>query len=92
MRWLSEFNGRMERRVPLAGLTWFGLGGPAEHVVHPVQAGDLGWVLRRALESGVPVKVLGDGQLTKKLKVEAARFSKQAAEKIKAAGGEVVVS
>ncbi len=37
------------------------------------------------------VKVLGDGSLTKKLKVEAAKFSKSAAEKIKGAGGEVVV-
>ena len=38
------------------------------------------------------VKVLGDGQLTKEFKVVAAKFSKQAAEKIKAAGGEVIVS
>lgn len=37
------------------------------------------------------VKVLGDGNLTKKLKVEAAKFSKSAAEKIAAAGGEAVV-
>ena len=38
------------------------------------------------------VKVLGDGELTKKLKVEASKFSAQAAEKIKAAGGEAIVS
>ncbi len=38
------------------------------------------------------VKILGNGELTKKLKVEAARFSRQAAEKIKAAGGEVIES
>ena len=37
------------------------------------------------------VKILGDGQLTKKLKVEASKFSKSAEEKIKSAGGEVVV-
>lgn len=37
------------------------------------------------------VKVLGSGELTKKLKVEAGKFSKSAEEKIKAAGGEVVV-
>ena len=37
------------------------------------------------------VKVLGDGEVTKKLKVSAHRFSKSAAEKITAAGGEVVV-
>jgi large subunit ribosomal protein L15 len=37
------------------------------------------------------LKVLGDGELKKKLKVTAHRFSKTAEEKIKAAGGEVVV-
>lgn len=35
------------------------------------------------------VKILGNGALSKKLTVEADRFSKQAAEKIRAAGGEV---
>ncbi|RJP40915.1 MAG: 50S ribosomal protein L15 [Phycisphaerales bacterium] len=39
-----------------------------------------------------PVKVLGDGELTKRLIVEAARFSRSAAEKIAAAGGEAQVS
>ncbi len=42
--------------------------------------------LVRNLKTGV--KILGDGTLTKKLTVEAAKFSKQAAEKIKSAGGE----
>ena len=37
------------------------------------------------------LKILGDGELTKKLKVHAHRFSKSAAEKIAAAGGECVV-
>ena len=37
------------------------------------------------------LKILGDGELTKKLKVHAHRFSKSATEKITAAGGEVVV-
>jgi large subunit ribosomal protein L15 len=36
-------------------------------------------------------KVLGDGELTKKLRVSAHRFSKSAREKIEAAGGEVIV-
>jgi large subunit ribosomal protein L15 len=35
-----------------------------------------------------PVKILGDGELTKKLNVEADRFSASAAEKITKAGGE----
>ncbi|MEQ8790041.1 MAG: 50S ribosomal protein L15 [Pirellulaceae bacterium] len=37
------------------------------------------------------LKVLGDGELTKKLKVSAHRFSASAREKIEKAGGEVVV-
>jgi large subunit ribosomal protein L15 len=37
------------------------------------------------------LKVLGDGELKKKLKVSAHRFSKTAAEKIAQAGGEAIV-
>ena len=37
------------------------------------------------------IKVLGDGELTKKLTVSAHRFSKSAQEKIEKAGGQVVV-
>ncbi|MGD0043785.1 MAG: uL15m family ribosomal protein, partial [Isosphaeraceae bacterium] len=37
------------------------------------------------------LKVLGTGQLTRKLRVEAHVFSKSALEKIQAAGGEAVV-
>jgi large subunit ribosomal protein L15 len=36
------------------------------------------------------VKVLGDGELTKKLTVSAHRFSKSAEEKIEKAGGKVI--
>lgn len=39
----------------------------------------------------LPVKILGDGSLSKKLTVEAAKFSRKAAEAITAAGGEVRV-
>jgi large subunit ribosomal protein L15 len=39
-----------------------------------------------------PVKILGDGTLTKKLAVDAAKFTKSAKEKIEAAGGEVRVT
>jgi large subunit ribosomal protein L15 len=37
------------------------------------------------------LKILGDGELTKKLKVSAHRFSKSAKEKIEKAGGSVDV-
>ena len=38
-----------------------------------------------------PVKLLGDGQITKALKIEVDRSSASALEKIKAAGGEVIL-
>lgn len=37
------------------------------------------------------LKVLGDGELTKKVKISAHRFSKSALEKIQKAGGEAIV-
>ena len=37
------------------------------------------------------LKILGDGELTKKLQVSAHRFSKSAKEKIEQAGGQVIV-
>lgn len=37
------------------------------------------------------VKILGDGDITKKLKVVAHKFSKKAKEKIESAGGEAIV-
>ena len=38
---------------------------------------------------GAPVKILGEGEVTSALKVEAHKFSQAAAEKIRQAGGEV---
>ncbi len=40
---------------------------------------------------GVQIKVLGDGEFTKKLTIHAHSFSKSALEKIEAAGGKAVV-
>ena len=37
------------------------------------------------------LKILGDGEVTKKLKISAHRFSKSATEKITKAGGEAIV-
>jgi large subunit ribosomal protein L15 len=42
-----------------------------------------------ATRKGIPVKILGRGELTKKLTVHAHAFSKTAREKIEAAGGSV---
>jgi large subunit ribosomal protein L15 len=55
--------------------------------VTPVTLADAGLVRRAA----AAVKVLGEGSLTKALTVSAHRFSKVAAEKIRAAGGTVEV-
>ena len=44
-----------------------------------------------ATRKGVPVKILGQGDLTKKLTVSAHGFSKTAREKIESAGGAVTV-
>ncbi len=38
-----------------------------------------------------PIKILGDGKLSKKLTVDAAKFSESAAKKIEAAGGKAVI-
>ena len=43
-------------------------------------------------DSSRPLKILGEGELTKKLTVVAAAFSKSAADKIAAAGGEAKVA
>ena len=50
-------------------------------------------ILAAGVLSGIydEVKILGNGEITKKLKVSAHRFSKSAEEKIKAAGGEITV-
>jgi large subunit ribosomal protein L15 len=44
-----------------------------------------------ATRKGIPVKVLGQGDLTKKLTISAHGFSKSAREKIESAGGSVTV-
>ena len=43
------------------------------------------------IRSGLPVKVLGEGELSRALKVTAAKFSAGAKEKIEKAGGQAVV-
>ncbi len=45
------------------------------------------WSSRGLVRSGKPVKVLGDGEIGKKLNVTANKFSKSARAKIEAAGG-----
>jgi len=41
-------------------------------------------------DAGLPLKVLGEGEITKKIEVHAAKFSASARQKIESAGGTVV--
>ena len=50
-----------------------------------------GGALQRQVFSYDVLKILGDGELTKNLRVCAHRFSQSAKEKIEKAGGEVVI-
>jgi UDP-N-acetylmuramate dehydrogenase len=61
MAWYDDFRGRFESDVPLARLTWFGLGGPARRVAHPTDAQSLAQLLKLAASEGMPVKILGGG-------------------------------
>lgn len=45
----------------------------------------------KLIDKKYPLKILAEGNLTKKIKVQAHKFSKNAVSKIEAAGGEVVV-
>jgi len=46
---------------------------------------------RGLVRRGMPIKVLGAGELTKKVTVKAAAFSESAKQKIESAGGEAIV-
>lgn len=49
------------RNAPLAPLTWFHLGGPAEYLVSPRNEVELATVIRRCRENGTPIRYLGLG-------------------------------
>ena len=53
--------GRVRHEVPLAPFTTFGVGGPAEWLIEPADAGELAKAAGVAREHGVPVSVLGGG-------------------------------
>ncbi len=55
---LPPVRGRLTPNAPLAGMTWFGVGGPAEVLFKPADADDLAALLA-AKPAGVPVTVLG---------------------------------
>lgn len=47
--------------APLAGHTWFGVGGGCDALVQPRSEPALATLLRRCADAGVPVRVLGQG-------------------------------
>ena len=57
---LPPVRGRLETMAPLADLTWFRVGGPAEVLFTPADEADLAWFLK-ALPNDVPVYVIGVG-------------------------------
>jgi UDP-N-acetylmuramate dehydrogenase len=57
---LPPVRGRLTANAPLAGITWFGVGGPAEVMFRPLDAEDLADFLE-ALPGDVRVTVIGVG-------------------------------
>jgi UDP-N-acetylmuramate dehydrogenase len=55
---LPPLRGRVQREAPLAPLTWFRVGGPAEWLVRPADLDDL-LLLLRDLPTAMPLTVLG---------------------------------
>ncbi len=60
---LPAVRGRLEANAPLADLTWFRTGGPAEVLYTPADEADLSAFLRAAPDN-IPVTVLGVGSNT----------------------------
>jgi UDP-N-acetylmuramate dehydrogenase len=61
MHRLEEFADIVKPKEPLAPFTAFKLGGPAEMLVQPRSAAELGAVVRRCAEKRIPLRVLGAG-------------------------------
>jgi UDP-N-acetylmuramate dehydrogenase len=58
---LEEFRAFVEADEPLAPLTWFRLGGPAQYVARPQASNDLAALMRRAQDAGLDLRVLSGG-------------------------------
>ena len=57
---LPRVHGRLEANAPLADLTWFRVGGPAEVLFQPADEADLGDFLKGA-PADIPINVVGVG-------------------------------
>src|SRR4051812_48125161 len=61
MSWYEEFGEQVRLNVPMAPLTWFGLGGPAKFYVTPRDVTSLQGIVARLRENEIPIFVLGSG-------------------------------
>ncbi len=61
MRPLDEFEQFLKTAEPLAPLTWFRLGGPAEYLARPQSVEQLRALLRRCREESIPCRILSGG-------------------------------
>ncbi|MFP4353926.1 MAG: UDP-N-acetylmuramate dehydrogenase [Phycisphaerae bacterium] len=51
----------VRQNEPLAGHTWFGIGGPAQYFISPRNVDQLAAVVKRCRENSVPMYVMGSG-------------------------------
>ncbi len=58
---LADFSDIVKPNEPLAPYTYFKVGGPAEALVQPRSAEELGAVVHRCLQQNIPLRVLGGG-------------------------------
>jgi UDP-N-acetylmuramate dehydrogenase len=61
MSWYADFADAVKTDVPLAPMTWFGLGGPAKYFVEPASIEQLKAIIARLHENAIPIYVLGAG-------------------------------
>jgi UDP-N-acetylmuramate dehydrogenase len=61
MSWFDEFGDQVRPDVPLAPLTWFGLGGPARFLIQPRDVPSLKSIVLRLRTEEIPILVLGSG-------------------------------
>lgn len=57
----ADLDVEVELDAPLAGHTWYGIGGRADALVHPRSEEALCTLLRRCARTSTPVRVLGEG-------------------------------
>lgn len=61
MNWYDDFAGQVRLDVPLAPLTYFGVGGAAKYFIEPRDAGSLQAMAGRMRQLEIPIYVLGNG-------------------------------